>query len=66
MKTLAAMAALAALVFLAAAENQRQIRLAAYAGQLRIWQIRQEIAVRRYLGGDPAALVLEPPPVWQG
>jgi hypothetical protein len=67
MKTLAVMAGLVVWVVLAHAENQRQIRLAAYAARLRVWQVRQEIAVRRYLAGESgAATVLEPPPAWQG
>lgn len=66
-KTLAAMAALAAWLVLAHAENQRQIRLAAYAARLRVWQVRQEIAVRRFLAGDEAGSnCFEPPPIWEG
>lgn len=65
MKTFAVMAAAGALIVLAHVENQRQIRLTAYAARLRLWQVRQEIAVRRILAGDQS-VTYEAPPKWEG
>jgi hypothetical protein len=65
-KTLVAVAAIVGWVVLSHAQRQREIRLAAYGVQLRVWEIRQNIEVRRYLSGQTDTLTLAPPPAWEG
>jgi hypothetical protein len=58
--------AAAGMVLLASAESQRQVRLAAYGAQLRMWQVREEIAMRAYLAGSPETWIPSRAPEWQG
>jgi len=64
MKTLVALGTLVGYMLLRHAEQQYRLRVAAYGFQLELWNIRQQVAFRRALDGEPYQF--EPPPRWQG